>query len=284
MHVSALQTSSGMFCVLALDTTPTVANELGLDLDLEPNQQFFAALNEELLKHLSPMSSGVVLDPIFTLPLLSHKANQPGLALRLEQLTPGTDPLVIPTIIPNWGVEHISQNYGVTKVEMYYHPEEMEALAKKQLIAEINDFCDLQHSHLLLKLMIYTQPDDGEQGLSMAEVQLEAVTELRSNCQLLVLQPPPDSLTAATLTAELDVPWLVSLEGLEYATAKDIMRQALESGAKGAYLGDVVWRDIRNLRQADASLDWPAIQTFIATEARDRMIELRRIIDEFANI
>jgi hypothetical protein len=45
--------------------------------------------------------------------------------------------------------------------------------------------------------------------------------------------------------------------------------------------GEVFWQEIKNMRHDDASPDFEAIETFLKTTARDRVLELTRIIDEF---
>jgi len=100
--------------------------------------------------------------------------------------------------------------------------------------------------------------------------QLEAVTDMRNKCHLLALEYPHSALACATLTAELDVPWILVDRTPDYNDFKEQVRTAIEAGAVGAQIGSVLWQ----------GLNKDNYQQVIETQARDRMIELSRIVSE----
>jgi hypothetical protein len=55
---------------------------------------------------------------------------------------------------------------------------------------------------------------------------------------------------------------------------------AMENGAKGYCLGEVLWKELATYRHSDQSLDLEGINKYIATVVRDRLIELNRIASE----
>jgi tagatose-1,6-bisphosphate aldolase len=217
---------------------------------------------------------------MYSFAALPYKAGTAGLVLRLNHPAAATDPLGLPTLIPDWGIEAIKHNYGVAKLSLFYHPSEARALEKKQLLAELFDYCEHEGVQFFLKLIVYLPPEAQPTPEQFQADQLTAVQELRGFCHLLGLQPPQDSLGAATLTAELDIPWIVTTDGLNYMLAKEAIRSSLESGAQGYVVGDCLWSDVGQARRADMSPDWAQIDQHINQDIRDKVVELSRILHE----
>lgn len=280
MTIDSLRSAHGGISLLELDQAPAIADVLGLDLNVPEHKQAIEHLMGTLTQRLSPECSGLVLDPLYSLSALSLKANPAGLVLRLNHPAAASDPLALPPLIPDWGIEAIKNNYAVAKLSLFYHPSEAKALEKKQLLAELYDYCQHEGVAFFLKLIVYLSPDEEPTPQQFEADQLTAVQELRSFCHLLGLQPTQDSLSAATLTAELDIPWIVTTDGLEYALAKEAIRAALESGAQGYAVGDCLWSDLGLARHTDMTPDWEAIDQQITRDIRDRVMELSRILRE----
>lgn len=272
MRIPTLATSVGMFNLLGLD-------EVVARIPVE------AASVQTWLKSavatLSPHVSGLVLEPTYGLNVIPAKAKKVGVALRLESVAAEQDPLSLPPMMSDWGVEEISQNYSVAKVTLYYHPEEEKALDKKKWVAEIADYCHHQSIDMMLCLHLFQPPT-----VSVAPTSdhlIEAIQELRGHVDLLAIDPPTDSLAAATVTAELDVPWVVMLGEGEYNVAKEALRSCLESGAKGWLAGAGLWTGLPSFITKDHQIDWKVAEGQLAQQIRDRVIELARITNEVAN-
>lgn len=280
MKLAALQSNHYHLSVLALDGGAQLVERLGLSLTDAATDEAVKKLFSAMQQMLAPSCSGVVLDPLYTHQLLQTKPVQTGVAFRLEKLATEIDPLALPVLIGNWGVGAIRQNYGVAKLELYYHPREDNALAKKQLVAELADYCHHEGIDLLLKLTIYTPAEEKFSVTAFQAAQLEALHELAHLVDVLVIQYPQDALASATVTAELDVPWLLASDDIAYDSYKDILRTALNNGAQGMYVGEVLWQELYDLKLDDGTPDWEKIQQFLQTTARDRVIELVRIVEE----
>jgi tagatose-1,6-bisphosphate aldolase len=108
------------------------------------------------------------------------------------------------------------------------------------------------------------------------------VQELRGFADLLALDYPGSALAAASITAELDKPWIVSSRDQNYGQFKEELRDSLASGARGFLIGRSLWNEMGKLRREDQSPDFDHIPEYIQTTVRDRVIELTRIIDETA--
>lgn len=280
MKLAALQSNHHHLSVLALDSGALLVERLGLSLTDAATDEAIKKLFAEMQRLLAPSCGGLVLDPIYTQQLVQTKPIQTGVAFRLEKMTTEVDPVALPILIGNWGVGAIRQNYGVAKLELYYHPREENALVKKQLVAELADYCHHEGIDLLLKLTVYTPAEEKFSVTDFQSAQLEALHELAHLVDAVVIQYPQDALASATVTAELDVPWLLASDDIAYDAYKDILRTALNNGAQGMYVGEVLWQELYELKLDDGTPDWEKIQQFLQTTARDRIIELVRIVEE----
>ncbi|MBT4124495.1 MAG: hypothetical protein HN981_04190 [Candidatus Pacebacteria bacterium] len=277
MKVSALQKNG--IGILALDGAYSFAENLGLSLSEPTNVENLNALITRFLILYTEHTTGVVLDPTYSLPFLSYKHNNSGLLLRLEQ-EHDQDPLSLPRFIHQWGIEEVRNNYGVAKLELLYHPAEEKAAEKKKLVAELFNFCQYEGIDFLLKLVIYHPPGIDLDTIKFQETQLEAISELQKSASILSLQYPQDPLATATITSALDIPWIVHSDGVKYEEFKEFVRVSTENGASGFMIGQTLWEEVNSLRLEDQSPDFEEIEKFLKTTGKDRIIELMRIVKE----
>lgn len=280
MHLPALQSDSKMYSILELDNSYQLIQKLGLNVNLQGGREQLDSILKSLIINLASQPSAVVADPLFSLPLLMADIEQ-GLVLRLDEANKEIISEALPQLALNWGVDEIANNYAVAKLELWYHPIEAAALNKKRLVAELSEYCRHVGIDLLLKLNIYQQADESQDPVVLQETQLQAIQELRDSCHLLAIDYPQDALAAATITAELDHDWIVSLKGTDHEQNKQQLRTALENGARGFMIGNSLWSEIESFRQKDQTLDLNEIQGFIETIVQDRIIELVRITNQF---
>ncbi|MBT3249630.1 MAG: hypothetical protein HN846_00750 [Candidatus Pacebacteria bacterium] len=280
MHLPALQSDSETFSILELDDGYRLATDLGLDINVQGGIDQLNIVLKSLISNLASQPSAVVADPVFSLSLMMDDIEK-GLILRLDEANKKISNEAVPQFASQWGVDEISNNYAVAKLELNYHPAEEAALNKKKITAELFEYCQHVGIDLLLKLNIYHQPDETKDPIVLQETQFQAIQELRDSCHLLSIQYPSNALAAATITAELDHPWVVSLNNSDHDRNKNEFRAALENGASGFMIGSGLWSEIYGLRQEDESPDLTAIEHFIETTVRDRVIELVRIANEF---
>ncbi len=287
MQKTAVAGKTGMYAILELDRIPQLAERLQVNLQDPQGLMIAQTLSSMLTMELSPEASGIIISPEHNFHSIMEKAPACGLLLSLERRLPAYDPLALPPLLESWGPEHISNNYALAKLELYYHPQEEQAEKKRQMVAEIYDYCQHLGIDLLLKLRIYQPPaaaeptsDSNTSGSN--DAMLEAIEDLRRLADLLALEMPADPIAAVTITAELDVPWLFSPENFGYEQYKENLRAALESGAAGFLAGEVLWAEMPEPVAAEpgANVSYDAIQEYVKTIARDRLIELVRITEE----
>ncbi len=279
MNLPAIQSDQHAIGLLQLDQAPKMASCLGLDLTSPTNEDVIKNLIQDMGTIGAQQVTGLVIDPIYSFSLAGD-SRETGLLTRVTTLHEEIDPLSLPMLMPNYGLDEIRQNYSLAKLELYYHPQEEKALAKKRLVAEVFDYCDYLDIQLLLKLIIYTPSGKEFDQATFQQDQLQAIQEMRSLTDVLALQYPRDPLSTATVTAELDIPWVLMSQDQPYQEYKQSLRTSLENGAVGFMAGDSLWRDLAELKAKDKSPDLKRVQQFVNTTFQDRVIELMRISNE----
>jgi tagatose-1,6-bisphosphate aldolase len=267
------------FSLLALHQVADLAEQAGLELNETSNHKPLEKIIGNLIKSISPHVTGIALEPDHGLPQLKTKTSAAGLILPL-QLAEEVDPLSVPTLSNDWGVEQIANNYGVAMLELFYHPTEPNALLKKQLLAELMDYCQYTKIDLIVRLRVFSPHGEQLEPNAFQAAQIQALQELQTMSHLFILDAPPDVLAAATITAELDIPWVVWLSEPKYEDQKNTLRMCVESGARGYMIGNALWPELHNLRRKDAGFDEVGFEELCKTTLRDRVLELSRIVSE----
>lgn len=284
MKISDLATSTGALVIL--DVSHLIHAQSGW------GEPLFSLINQYLI----PSVSGVLLEPQLSLPALGPKLSKLGSAIQLEKVRLELDPLALPVLDSSWSVEHIANNYGVVKLGLSYNPREPKALEKKQLVAEISSYCHHLGCELMLDLQVFGLDDEGTDQ-NQADAMLQSVQELGRLSQLVSLSIPNDALMAATITATLDIPWVVHVPNLAQQNStqpnqvqdqtsrpalapKDTVRLALEAGARGAIIGTSWWAELQQFATSVNGLDWARVEQYLAHDLRDQLLELARIIEE----
>lgn len=276
MKLSAIQTSEDGFSLLALDQLLPMARQLHLDVRQAQDIAHLNAVISALMEGYSSSMSGVVLSPQLGYEALLKKADESGPIFCLERRFDEPDPLSLPLLQSQWGVESVRNNYSVAKLELFYHPQEAEARTKLIMLAELYDYCLHEGIDLLVELLVYIEGTEAEYGKTFPEIQLAAIRDVRKYCSMLALEYPLDALGAVTVTAELDVPWILTSRDTEYNAFKEQLRIVLEGGARG-FLG---LEQFLPVLEKDAAFEMSVIEKCIAGTGRDRVLELQRIVAE----
>jgi tagatose-1,6-bisphosphate aldolase len=281
MLLSSIQTATGHFTIAPFDHRGSLANLLNLDLTKPADQHILRQVKTMMMEIFSPLCSGVLIDPEYGYDAIAKKAPNCGLILTLESSGYTDSRSAIPTLIPNWGVEGVKNNYAVAKLLMYYHPEETNAEPKKKLVAELYDYCQHEQVPFLFEPVIY-DPATGKDlpKNQFAAAQLAMIQELREYCDVIKIQYPGDALSCATVTAELDVPWILLSRGMNYQEFKLATMIAIENGCAGFAAGRSVWQEIGEQRHPDKTVSLPGIRNFLETTGVQRMKELIGLVEK----
>lgn len=276
MLLSSLRSPDGLYKLAGWNDTEYMAKLFGLDFDDAETRLFITQLQHTMLLELQDHLSGVVLDPRIGIDALPQKPPDLGVALRLtEYQTPETIDDA-PKLLANWGVDKVKNNYAAAYLRLFYHPDEAAALDKKQFLAEIHDFCQYEDIDLVLDLALTQQSEDENRE----NVFLQTLSELRGSCSMMAIDYPGSPLMAATTTAELDIPWIVSSSSESYDEFKQEVRDCVDGGAEGYLVSQALYASLESARNEDHSPNVPELSHLVSTSLRDRVIELERIAEE----
>lgn len=281
MRLAALQSDSGKYSLAHVGMSEWLFRQFGLNPMEEHAQKSISHIEVLLGSTLADSISGLIVDPLygFELSLLgkNEAKHAVGIAWRLME---ENQPTQVPNTLKGWGVEETKNAYGLAYLDLNYNPSEPQALVKKQLLFEVADYCRMEGIDLVLDLTITNSDGSRVHPEELAEIQLESLQELREAPQLFVLDYPGSVLSAATVTTELDVPWLLTPRDQEYGVFKSQLRDVLESGAKGFVAGWQMYGEIVSKRNPDMTPQWDEIEQLVKTTVRDRYLELARICEE----
>ncbi len=274
-NLSSIQTPDGMFTIAPFDHRGSLASMFGADVNTPLGKELVTQLKIIFMEVFSPMCSGVLVDPVYGFPAIARKAKNTGLILSLESSGYNDERTSVPALIPSWGVEHVKNNYAVAKLLTYYHPGEENAEKKRQLVTELGEYCRHEGIAFLLEPVIYNP--FGKEELSQQNFQealLRTAQEFQQDCDVLKIQYPGDALACATITAELDIPWILLSRGMSYDKFREALKISMENGAKGFAAGRSVWQEIAQMKTADGLADFAKIRSFLETVGVERVKEL----------
>lgn len=283
MHLSALQTSEKAFGLLNLSLAVELTDALGVDLEAPFALEAVEKIQAEISQRISGEFSGLILGPEIGFSALDQKNDHTGVLFSLTTQIITQQVADLPKFVGNWSVQHVRNNYGLVYLKLYYNPHAPNATQKWQMVSEIYDMTRYEGCDLVLELSLYPEESQPVTKEIFAETQLLSVQQMQSVADLLVIEYPHSALAAATLTAQLDIPWLVVDRTEDYGYFKEVARTCLESGAKGVCVGPSLWSNIPALsfdHGQPEKKSWQAIRTYIHTELRDRSLELMRIVKE----
>src|SRR5579859_1216328 len=283
MNLSSIETPTGFFTIAAFPTRRSSDLMFDVKLDNPAAEELVTKLKIMFMEAFSPMCSGVLVDPVYGFPAIARKAKNTGLILSLESSGYTDEHSAVPTMIPNWGVENVKNNYAVAKLLTYYHPAEANAIAKRKLAMELYEFCHHENIAFLIEPVVFNPFGKEELGKTEFQAaQLQTVQEFQGSCDVIKIQYPGDALACATITAELDIPWILLSRGMPFDKFKNALKVCIENGARGFAAGRAVWQEIASLRLPDKSPDLDAIQKFLHTTGKERLQELIEITNSFA--
>lgn len=274
MNAAALSDADGAIRLLELASEDLV-ERTGLDLVVPEQSRAFESFVSFLTKTLTPTTTGVVISPQKYFSVIQALAPNTGVAFALERPGP-VDPLALPPLWEQWGVEQTKQNSAVAKLALYYHPLEEMAVKKQQFLAEIYRYCHHEGIDLLLELGVYSLDAKNEDPQNLL---LRSIKDLRNLCDVIALPAVGDSITGVTITAELDIPWIAyAPPNTSFDDFKKQLAQSVECGAAGFVAGEVLWSDVLT---AEVLQDFPKNEAeaskLIKGSVADRLGQLQSV-------
>ncbi len=284
-------TPDGKFVMFALDHRNNLRNALNPEAPESVTFDQMAAFKQLLISELSPVSSGVLLDPQYGVaPAISHGAIAPssGLLVAVEKTGYTGDPAARESqILPGWSVEKISRlGADGVKLLIYYHPEAPNAPQQEALVEQVGVECQKFDIPFFLEPLSFSLDPTVKKLASTEKRQVVIETARRLTpfgVDVLKAEFPiniadePDEITWAEACSELSeicpVPWVILSAGVNFDEFERQTRVACQAGASGVLAGRAVWKEAVELSGQER-------QTFLQTIATQRMQRLHKVIVE----
>jgi len=283
-HLLQNSTPGGHFVILAIDHRGNLRSALDRSAPQPITDQAFSAFKQQVIQHLVPRCSAVLVDPAYGLGPGIASGIVPGsvgllspLELTNYDVTPDQRE---PALIPGWSVGQIKRMGGTgVKMLLFYHPEDRRAPARRDVVARVVDECAACDLPFFLEPLVYS-PDPARPLPSAEKRRLVIETArtfsqmgidvLKTEFPLDVKQDPDEAMWRSALeelNAACRVPWALLSAGVDYAVFERQVALACECGASGVIVGRAVWAEAVTL-QGDAR------EEFLRTTGRARMDRL----------
>ena len=280
-HLAQNSTPDGKFVILAIDHRANLRASLDHGAPHPLSDDEFSAFKQQVVRHLAPLCSAVLIDPAYGIgPGLVSGAlpGQVGLLSPLEVTNYDVHPSQREVArMPHWSVEQIKRSGGTgVKLLVFYHPDAAAAPAKRDAVAQIVDECARYDLPFFLEPLVHSL--DPSIALSSSEKRQLVVETARTfsalGIDVLKTEFPLDIVqesdravwraALAELDAACEVPWALLSAGVDYATFEQQAALACAAGASGVIVGRAVWAEAVRLQGA-------AREEFLSTTARARM-------------
>jgi tagatose-1,6-bisphosphate aldolase len=284
-------TMGGKLVMFALDHRGNLQRALNPDDPQSVTYEEMVAFKQEVTAVISPVSSGILLDPEYgAAQAVSAGAIAPGcgLLVAVEKTGYTGDPAARESqILPGWSVEKIKRMgaQGV-KLLIYYHPDAPNAAEQEDLVVEVGEQCRQYDIPYFLEPLSFAL-DPSVKKLASPEKRAVVVETarrltpfgvdvLKAEFPLNIADEPDDTVWAEAcgdLAAASVCPWIILSAGVTFAEFERQTIVACRSGASGVLVGRAVWAEAADLSGAARS-------EFLQTVAVARMRQLTAVIEK----
>jgi len=281
--------STGTFAILAVDHRGPLRRSLSKESPQGNTNEALTALKRDIVRHLAPPSTAVLLDPETAAGQCVADGSMPaktGLIVALDTGSTG-DPLYRSTgLVENWSVEKtVRMAASGVKMLLYYHPEALEAGERETLVQKVAQDCTQYDVPFFLEPLSYAS--DGSHGPLPSEQRRKVVIETARRLvplgvDILKAEFPVDVSVeqdeniwrdaCEELTDASAVPWVLLSAGVSYDTFLKQVRVACEAGASGVMAGRAVWTEAVTLNSLVRN-------NFLKSVGYERMRQLRSLCE-----
>lgn len=249
----------------------------------------------ELCRHVAPLASAVLLDPIYGAAQCINQGALPGgrgLLVSIEESGyEGGKENRVTRLLSDWSVEKIKRmGASAVKILVYFRPD-LKDLARRQLamLSEVADECRTHDIPLFVEPVSYPVGGEVSNPQEFARRKEEIVIETARQMTAL----PIDVLKAEfpadmkfnkdrnallklchALDAASRVPWVLLSAGVDIETFCTQVEIACEAGASGFLGGRAIWQEVMPMTDPAKRLE------FLTGTVAQRMKRLNRIVAE----
>jgi tagatose 1,6-diphosphate aldolase len=297
--IRALQTTAtpdGIFAILAIDHRDSLRVLLNRHQPDAISAATLTALKLDIIRHIAPLASAVMVDPEYSAAQAIVAAALPGrvgfLCAAEAQGYLGDPRAKQNTLLAGWSVAKAKRlGAGGIKLLMLYHPDAGEVTARQEeLVQAVVADCAREEIPLFLEPLIYPldpamSPKSAEFAAQRRRIVVETARRLGTlGPDILKLQFPLDATHHADPALWVDAcaelheaaarPWALLSGGDPFDTFKAQLQVACQAGCSGFMVGRALW--------GDAITGSPAERTQrLQTTVRPRFTELVDIAASF---
>lgn len=285
-------TKNGKLVMFALDHRGNLQRALNPSNPEAIGYEEMAAFKQGVTQIISPVASGILLDPQFgAAQAVAVGALAPGcgLLVAVEKTGYTGDPTARESqILPGWGVEKIVRmGADGVKLLIYYHPQAPNAAEQEALVARVGEECRRFDIPFFLEPLSFAL-DPAVKKLPSAEKRM-VVTEtarkltplgvdvLKAEFPINIADEKDETVwvEACQELAEASVcPWIILSAGVSFEQFERQTAVACQNGASGVLVGRAVWAEAADLK-GQARTD------FLHTTATERMQQLTDVIERY---
>ncbi len=281
---------TGTFSIVAIDHRGPLRLSLAKESPQGKTNEALTALKRDIVRHLAPVTSAILLDPEISAAQCVADGSLPGRTGLIVALDTGStgDPLNRTTrLVENWSVEKtVRMGASGAKMLLYYHPQAPEADEREMLVQKVAHDCAQYDIPFFLEPLSCAS-DDSNKPLppeQRREVVIETARRLvplgadilKAEFPVDVSIEPDENIwrdACEELTRTSQVPWVLLSAGVSYDTFLKQVRVACRAGASGVMAGRAVWKEA-------VTLDSEKRNNFLKNVGYERMRRLQSLCEE----
>lgn len=258
MTLGGLRDPNGVFRVLAIDHRDSLRRFLVPDDPQSVGRDDIVELKRCLIRHVSPFSTGVMLEPEYSIPeLVPELALGVGFFAALEAQGYLDDPAgSVTSVMDGWSVAAAADSgASCAKLLLPYHPDRATADAQVSVAADVVAECRRVGIPVVLEPLFFGLDDPADR---LRVVRHTAVQFSALDPDLLKLPFPVDpdvvvdtaSRVAAcrSITDVCRQPWAILSGGGSFESFARQVGEAMEGGASGFMVGRALWGEAARAR------------------------------------
>lgn len=263
--LQATSSADHVFTILALDHGRSLAGTMRPEQPESVTQAEMIALKTDILDHLLPHTSAVLLDPLAGL-AVPPPAAMTGLILAVED---GDYASVERPARPvaNWSVGQAKQaGADAIKCFFYYHPDDQAVAAhQERFVRDLVDDCAAHDLPLFAEPLSYDTTPTTRPAVvieTARRVSRWGIEVLKTEFPIDVAAQPDQATWLAAcqqLTAVCQTPWALLSAGVDFDTFAQQVTVACRAGASGYLVGRAVWKEGVVMNDDQQRDFWPTV-------------------------
>lgn len=276
--VQQLSDDRGILAMCAMDHRGSLQRMLDPQHPERVGPTAMTALKLDLAEALAPVSTAVLLDPLYGAGQAVVSGALPahtGLIVSLEESGYGKDAGGrVTTLLPEWSVAKIKRmGAQAVKILLYYRSDHPTAPRQQEVVRRVAAAAASEDLPFVLEPLVYPAgEDEPAYAARKPELIIQAARDLAGlGIDVLKTEFPGDQAACARLDEASPVPWVLLSAGVDFETFTRQVEVACRAGASGFLGGRAVWEDGLRITDPVDRRRW------LRTAAADRMRRLHDI-------